>query len=155
MASRMMCHVVLCCKHAWHGICCGDILETYCSCVLYHFAPCVCALAEAAAYSAAQEASAHCSSAAIPGTSSSLLAPIAALTRAVQQQLQRQQEQQHGGERQHQQQERWSAQLLGSRSSSWRSSSSSGECGQLERAVLAGFKGLQLERRLASFRLHR
>jgi hypothetical protein len=110
-----------------------------------------CACAEGAAYAAAQEAAAHCSSAAIPGTSSSLLAPAAAVVQAAQQQLQ------HIGQQQRQQQERWSAQIQGSRGS-WHSSnngSSSGGTGELERAVLAAFKGCELHRRLASFRLHR
>lgn len=114
---------------------------------------------------AAQEASAHCSSAAIPGTSSSLLAPMEALmAAAASQQQQRQQQQrsyhQDSRQQQQQQQDRWQSQLQGNGSSSRRSSSGGsnggeGSSGVLEAAVLSSFKGLELHRRLASFRLHR
>lgn len=120
----------------------------------------LCCAAEAAAHLAAQEASAHCSSAAIPGTTSSILAPNADLLQAVQQHSQ-QPNRQPDRQQQQQQQERWQAQLQrGSSGSSdsggWRGSSGGSSAGGiLESAVLASLKGQQLHRRLASFRLHR
>ncbi|KAF8064643.1 EIF4E1 [Scenedesmus sp. PABB004] len=88
------------------------------------------ALADAAAGRAAAEAGAHCSAAAIQGTSSSLLLPPDALTA----QLQR------------------GASAVSSARGGRRDA---GGGGPAEAAVLSALKGLPLARRLASFRLHR